>query len=514
MGGGRRETHVDYTKEKRPWAYPLAVLIFALVLLSPILYYHAPQYYGSPDIQYVKAKVLSVSNGDLFGDPVTGRPNFHPPYYHLFLSLFTRLGVDIDILLFLVSVINVCALLVLAYFVLAVRFEKRTAFICALMLPFIIQYMGPDNIALATAFYFSIPFFLGGLFFYLQPEPSPWRPVATAVLWGCAFLISPVYVFLIGFTFAYESFVKRAYRRFAILTLVFLTTITPFFIQMHAVRVAGMADTSTFALWRGIPDGAWFKALGGSFLFPSDGNRRILPMIPAVIIVILGILGAVRKRSAGAFPLIAALAYLFTAYHFSLQYAIRVQFFLSIFLAAGAIEYLGWRKIKRVAAISLASVCIILGSYEHFVQTNEWIDNREAHLAEYQSFGAGFWANMGKYLTPGQYVVVTAATYRYFIMPYFPAHALVAYKSGDYYQINEALADSMGNDYNAMMASADIETIERYCRKYGMRTAVMHVRYEQKYPVFQTIAADWTLVYEDEYFRIYQWPDSAVQFNP
>jgi hypothetical protein len=511
MSGGAREAHLNRAKEKRPWAYPLAVLAFALILLSPILYYHAPQYYGTPDVQYVKAKVLSVAAGDIFPAPVPGRPIFPPPSYPFFLSLFTRLGVNIDILLFLVSVVNVCALLVLGYFVLAMRFEKRTAFLCALMIPFIIQHMGQGNLTLATAFSFSISFYLGGLYFYFRPGTARWRLSAMAVLWGCAFLISPVYVFLIGFTFAYELIVRREYRRFWMPALVFLATITPFFVQMNAVYNAGMGGTSTFALWRGVPDGQWFKALGTSFLLPAETEKGWLPAALAVIVVMLGILGVTRNRSARSLLIIAGLAYVFTAYHFNPQYAQRVQFFLSLFLAAEAVEYLSSLRMKRVAVISFATICIVLGAYEHFDATKVLIKNREDNIADYKLYGAGFWANMGKYLTPGQYVLVTDATYRYFIMPYFPAHALVAYKSGDYFQINEAVAQEMHDDYGAIMGSDDIETVERYCRKYGMRTAVMHVRYDQKYPVFQAIEVNWTLVYEDAYFRIYQWSGAAPQ---
>lgn len=510
MVGDRRDTRAEYAKEPRPWIYPAGALVLALILLAPIIYYHAPQYYGTPDIQYVKAKVLSVSRGDLFGDPVTGRPNFHPPYYHLFLSLFTRLGMDIDVLLFLVTVVNVCLMFVLTYLVLATRFERRTAFLGTLMLPFIVLHMGQGNLALATAFYFSVPFYLAGLLLYLQSSAAGWRSAATAVLWGGAFLISPVYVFLIGFTFAHELLVRRAYRRFAVLAIVFLATISPFFIQMHAVREAGMADTSTFALWRGVPDGAWLQALGGSFLFPADGDRRILPAALAAIVVVLGSIGLIRRRAAGAFPLVVAVAYLFTAYHFSLQYAIRVQFFLSLFLAAGALDYLGWRGIRRAATVALASVCVILGSINHFSQTMDLIANRESHLAEYRTFGAGFWDNMDRYLIPDQYVVATAATYRYFLMPCFPAHALVAYRSGDYYQISEAAAKEMQDDYVALMGATDIATVDRLCRKYGMQAAVMHVRYDGKFPVFRTLAANWETAYEDDYFRIYRRPEAPV----
>ena len=486
---------------------------FVLILLIPIICDHAPQYYGKPDIQYVKAKVLSVSRGDIFGDPVTGFPNFHPPYYHLFLSLFTRLGIGIDTLLFLISVVNVCLLFVLSYLVFSARYERKVALLCALMIPFIIQHMGHGNMTLATAFPFSISFYLGGLYLYWLPETSRWRLAFVAVLWGCSFLISPVYVFVVGFTFIYELAVKRAYRRFRLLLIVFLATIAPFFVQMYIVYSAQMGNTSTFSLWRGIPTGEWFKTLAVSFVFPGETDRRWFPAVLAGILVIFGILGAIKNRPAKAYLIIAGLAYLFTAYHFSMQYAIRIQFFLSLLLSASAIWYLYALNLKRLAVISFASVYIALGAYEHFALTNELIRNREVNISEYRSFGSALWSNMGKYLSPGRYIVATESTYRYFIMPYFPAHALVAYRSGEYFQLAETISQALREDYNVMMSSNDIGTIERICRKYDMRTAVVHLRYDMRYPVFQAIGNNWTLVYEDQFFRIYQQP-IRLQPNP
>jgi len=59
--------------------------LFLLIMAGPILYIFIPHYYLTPDILYVKAKTMWVTNGHLYTDPVTGMPTFHPPYYHLFL---------------------------------------------------------------------------------------------------------------------------------------------------------------------------------------------------------------------------------------------------------------------------------------------------------------------------------------------------------------------------------------------------------------------------------------------
>ena len=162
------------------------------IILGPLLYYRLPWYVSAPDIFYVKAKVLQVLAGSLFTDPITGYVTFHPPYYHLFLSFLSLLGIEIDWALIIVTVLNVSLIFFFAFKMLEVTFDRKTAFFTCLLIPFIVEYMGCRNILLATSFYFSMPFYLAGLWLYLKSNEFLLLTTGSAVLWGLAFLISPV----------------------------------------------------------------------------------------------------------------------------------------------------------------------------------------------------------------------------------------------------------------------------------------------------------------------------------
>ena len=149
-------------------------------MAGPILYIFIPHYYLTPDILYVKAKTMWVTNGHLYTDPVTGMPTFHPPYYHLFLSLFVRLGIGIDFLLIAVSVMNVALLMLFGYLLLRRLFDTTTSLLTLLLLPFISQYMGPSYLFLASSFSFSVPIFLAGLLMYTKKAPTLLQNILTA----------------------------------------------------------------------------------------------------------------------------------------------------------------------------------------------------------------------------------------------------------------------------------------------------------------------------------------------
>ena len=100
---------------------------FVALLLGPLFYFHMPLHLTSPDIQFAQAKVLRVLHGELFSDPVTGYPSFHPPYYYLILAIFARLGLSINLLFFIVTVSNVALLVLFTYLILKRQFGPDIA---------------------------------------------------------------------------------------------------------------------------------------------------------------------------------------------------------------------------------------------------------------------------------------------------------------------------------------------------------------------------------------------------
>jgi hypothetical protein len=482
------------------------LVLFVLVFLAPVIFYHSPLYYFSPDIQYVKAKVLRVTEGDLFADPVTGFPTFHPPFYHLFLSIFSGIGLGIDTLLFMVTVFNVLLLFLFSFLILKEVLDEKTAFWTTLLIPFLFQNLGPGQIFLATAFYFSIPFYLAGLWLYMKQPASPRKAIIAALLWGLAFLISPVYFFLIGFTFLHELIFKRNYRRFIILVTVFLFTIIPFIYQAYFIRSSSMAGTGAFALWRDIPDLEWLKTFFTYLLSPVENNPFGWPVIPTLAVAAAGLIGYIKSKHKSPFVPIAALAYLFTAYHFISHYAPRIEFFPALLLTGYGIRFLHEARIKKGITIAAILVFSAIGLAPHLLHNVELYSNQSDDFPDYRQVADGLHSNLGRYIDPDGFVLASDKTYRNFILPKFPAHGLVAYKSGEYFQLNAKISREMLDDYNELMGSDNIKVIEHFCRKYNMRIAVIGEAAEVNFPAFRTIAKKWEIVYHDPYFAVYRKP--------
>lgn len=195
----------------------LCVFILAVVCIGlslQVIQHGTVPYIGTPDIQYVKGKVLQILDGNLFTDPITGIMNFHPPIYHAFLAFCVTAGIDIDSLLILLSVLNLWLLIFMSFLVVLRVFDIIVGFLTALIIPFLFTYLGPNYFFLATAFYFSVPLFLGGLYFYLSDEGRSRNCVIAAILWGMAFLISPVYVFIIGLLLLYTMVCQKKNSRY------------------------------------------------------------------------------------------------------------------------------------------------------------------------------------------------------------------------------------------------------------------------------------------------------------
>jgi hypothetical protein len=495
------------TRDWKPWVLAAAIIL----LVVPILFYSAPLYSYTPDIQYVKAKIMRVMIGELFNDPISGYPNFHPPWYHVILSIPAKLGIGLDTLLRYAAVQNVVLIILFSYLILRRVFDQRTAFFTTLMVPFIFQHMGPAQIYLATAFYYSLPFFMAGMWLYLAPKRRLPVDIAIAILWGLAFLISPVYVFAIGFTIVYELIFRKNVRRMGLFVLVLLIVIIPFVVQAYSVYGPGLAGSSTFALWRGLPDLAWLKGFVSYMVSPLDGNPVDWPVPFAIAAAGLGILGYRRHRGRLPFLYIAVLAFLFTAYHFNYTYASRILFLVTLFLAGFAVEYI--QEIitaRRLAAIVLGAL-VIAGATDHYWRYLSLYQRQQKGFDYYVNATAGLKANLGRYLIPRAYILATDVTYRTMIMPLFAVHGLLAYKTGEYFQLNPELSHRMLDDYNQLLGSTDPVFIDEMCNAYNITTAVAGETSEMTIPAFQTIAQHWTLVFRDAYFRIYVRPTPMEQ---
>lgn len=487
----------------------LVLLLFMVLIISPVLIRLDLLYLGTPDLQYVKAKALRVATGDIFIDPVSGYPTFHPPLYHIFLAFWVKLGIPIDTILLILSLLNHCWLILLTYLIIRRVFNPDIAFFTALFIPFILCFMDRGYGFLASSFRFSLPFYLFGLWIYLKARRTLKDNIIIGILWGITFQISPVYLFIIGFIFLFELFTKKALKNVYGLIGSFGVAIIPFVIQMYVVFAADMAGSTTFAIWRGIPSLNWWREFAAYFIFPLHKDFKSLHVIPPLLITTIGIIALWRFRKVNSFPFIALVATIFTAYHFSHQYAVRIKFFFSIFLIAFTINLLLKIKLQKTLSYFLIFIFIALGILDHFRQIEHVYSMRARNYDNYIRTGSQLWENIDSFIEAKKFILATEDTYRYFIMPFAPAQGLLAYRTGEYFQLKPKVADQMVRDYMRILDSQNIKEIEKLCNKYDINTTVMHNDELAIIPGFKNIAENWSLVYRDDYFYIFKRPDSG-----
>lgn len=489
----------------RKYTHGSILTIWVVVVLAPVLYYRVPWFFSSPDIIYVKAKVLQILAGSLYADPITGYATFHPPFYHLFLAPFKALGIGFNSILVGVTILNVALFTFFAYKVISAAFDKTTALYTGLMLSFIVEYMGCRNILLASSFYFSIPFYLAGLWLYLRKEATANRAVGAAVLWGLAFLISPVYLFVIGFTLIHGFLVAKRRKYSLMMALIILIVLIPFFAQAVIIYSRGLWGASAFALWRGIPDGLWWKRFVIEFLSPGTEGKLGIPTLIHLAIIVAAVGLMIRRRKVHWYLPVVLLAYIFTFYHYSADYAIRIHIFFSLFLVAALIHELENLTIKRwlwqIPVIFLSIASLVYHNYN----ANLTFAHETGLYGNVKQAGKGLWETMPRHLREGEYIFCTKPIYREYVMPHFLVHTLGAYRSMEYFQLCPRIAKELENDYQTAINSTDEGTIEQIASKYNITAAIISGR-DAEIPLSQTLLRRWTPVYQDDYFAILRKP--------
>jgi len=484
----------------------ILVVILALVILGPVFYYFRPYLNYSPDILYVKAKILQILQGGMFEDPITGYDTFHPPVYHLFLTPLAGIGLSLETILTLITISNLSLTFFFVYKVVQEAFDSTTSFYTCLMTPFILSCMGSGEILLASSFYFSMPFYLAGLWLYIRRDDSKPLTIAASALWGIAFLISPVYVFLLGLTFIYDLLLLKRPRRFLIMIVTFLITITPFIIQGVYIFSQDLWGTSVFSIWRGFPDLQWWRSLVVRFIAPSIGRFETTSAILHALILAAATSIIVIKRKTSWFIPVALIAYFLTFYHFSWQYAMRIQIFLSVFLVAMVIHFFATKLNKKAFLALILSPFIIFSVFKHYSVAVPTYRVGEENRANLMRAGEKLFQVMDRYLVEDRYLFCSKDTYRKYILGRFPAHSLGAWQTMDYYQLSNRFSESLEADYQAAFNSNDYESIEGIADKYRINRALISGD-DEDLPFAKILLERWQLIYIDKYFCILSRPN-------
>lgn len=479
------------------------LVILALFIIAPLFYYGTPFYESSPDIAYVKAKILHVMEGDIFTDPVSGYDTLHPPLYHILVAPLKSLGFSFRLILIIISVFSISLTILFTYKVIDTVFDKQIAFFTCLLLPFINDFMGSRGFLLANSFYFSVPFYLAGLWLYLKSSDSTRLTILSAILWGMTFFISPVYIFLIGLTFLYELIIARRPRRFGIMTGVYLLTISPYIAMAVSLYARDLWGNSIFAVWRGFPDGAWLTDFAWELISPAKKIWQGFPSYIHVGIILATIITIIHKRKVTWLIPIFFLAFILTYYHFSPQYAVRIHYLMSIFVVAVALSGIMMLKIKPWTVLIPVFIIMVYSIFAHYSYVAMYYEKEQETFQPFAETSEKLWINLDKHLVKGSYVFCTKKVYRYYIMTHHPVHSLGAYRTLEYFQVNSRVADELEKDYREVLYSLDYNFIKSIIRKYDIHAAIVSGS-DYQLPLFQILAQAWHPVYEDEYFVIYK----------
>lgn len=483
----------------------LLLIGLALVILAPVFYYGLPWFDNGPDIYYAKAKLLQVQQGNIFADPITGYDTFHPPLFHLILYALMATGLSVNTCLILLTVIYIVFMIFLTYRIIEFTFDKDIALYTTLLISFIFEFMGSRNILLATSFNISIPFFLWGLLLYLKSGDSIKRVIVTSFLWGVAFLFSPVYLFLLIAIAARDYIAYRSIKRLTLAGLTFLITITLFIVQAITVYPQGLQHSRAFSLWHGFPGIKFWNDAILQFFYSNPPYAKTFYGLIAVVIIILALIHIIKSKKCFWVIPAFAIAYFFTFYHFSDQYALRVGLFLSIFVVGYAISFLSGAVKNKTLLNILVFMVTFLSIYNLY---NDALKNYRVWTNDLKSqdvIGETFWQNIDRLLNDNEFILTSRGTYFYYVMIYKPIHALGAYKTLDYYQLDSAISDEMEADYVLLTTTTNIDTINNIAQKYNARTAVFSgPDYESS--LFQTLAPKWKLAYRDKYISVFKRP--------
>ena len=493
----------NFNKVFSPNALILSAMV--LIILAPVIYYHAPWFANGADVFYAKAKLLQVQQGHLFTDPITGYDTFHPPLFHIVLYALTTTGLSADSGLTLMTILQVILIFFFTYRIIKSSFNAETALYTGLLTLFIFEFMGSRNILLASSFNFSIPFFLWGLSLYLKSGDSRKRIIAISFLWGIAFLLSPVYLFLLIAIAVRDYITFRSYKRLGVASITFLITITLFIIQAITVYSQGLEHSRTFALWRGIPGMNYW----GDFwltLFTTNlyGLSNIFGWL-SILMVLLFFATVAKMRRIDWLTTTAFIAFVFTYYNFSGQYAIRMKYFLFLPIVAQVIYFARYELKSRYPLVVLLTLMIPISIYAHYHSVMDDYKRWDRGYKANDRLGKDFWQNMDTFLENNEFILSTKNTYFRYVMIYKPIHMLGAYKTLDYFQLDSTIADEMETDYNLLTSTTDIDVVNNIADKYHARTAVFSGP-DYNSQLFQTLAPRWPMVYRDKYFAVFKKP--------
>jgi hypothetical protein len=183
-----------------------------------------------------------------------------------------------------------------------------------------------------------------------------------------------------------------------------------------------------------------------------------------------------------------------------------------ILLLPYAVWYLLQLRIRPVIPAAVLTLFILYGVYHHYHATlDEYTVQNESTESYVTQINAGCIDQLGRYVGPDDYILATSETYRTFVLPNLAVHALKAWHSGEYFQLESSTSSTLEKDYAELMLCRDTVCLNRFCEKYDLRIALLHAKTELRdYPVFQVIDRTWDVVSGSPFFRIYRRPSPAA----
>jgi hypothetical protein len=504
--GGRETENVVFSYLIRYRVGIIALLVF--LIAAPALYYGEPHGLYFPDLQYVKAKTNYLLDGHLFADPVTGYPTIHPPFYHLFVAPLKLAGLDYTSALLVLLVFNIAMFFTFSYLIVKTVYGNPTAILTSLTIPFLYVFVSGSTLNLPASFAFSISFFLAGLWLLLRQSDSIRQSLLVGLLWGIAFLISPLHLFAFGPVLIYQFFFRKEYRNTLIMAVTIGVVSIPFIIQTAMLVEQNLGHSTTFSFWPGLRDFIWAgNILTGLLVFDKDGSFWVATAIAAAAVA-GSCFAFLKQRRVHWFVVTSAVSFVLVSFHFKEQYAERMLLFLMLFLLAASIRFL-LSNTQRMRYVLVA--VLLVGGYSMLRHFQLSIESFYPSMSTSNRVRDNAWRLPGivRGLTePEEFIFCTKDTYRYYLMHDWYGHSLGCYRTMEYFQLDSYLAQRLQADYHSAFKAKTYDQVLPIINKYDIRIAVFKTtKKESTMLLYGLIAERWPKVFDDGYFRIFRRPE-------
>jgi len=522
---------LDKKRYKKHFCYSISI-IFTLTIVMPFFFIDVPHAWKAPDISYNVAKIWRAYDGHLFVDAVTGYLSIYPSIFHLFWGgIMHIVPMTAPKALVMSTIFHVAFLMFSSFILMKKLFDISTAALTTMLVGLIFYLPNIANTMLAINNTFSYGFFILGLYFFYRGyyENASFLKYA-GLLFGFSTALWPHYLFLLlVLLVVFIMFEKRKKNLLKKLLVLFSFYLIPLiYLVVHTIVVAQkhLLGSQRFGFSHGIPDFQWlsefiyrFFSLGG-YLYTGKGTV-IFFSITYIMLFSLAFYrlffykGEPEKHKPSknrekffikiiCLGFILALLVLF--YFFGHTYPRRTQILMNVLVVGLSANFLlamvSSRTNLRVVGISLISFFVVTSVYYNTYKNKAIAGESQNTYLNYLKFEKPVVDKIASLTNREDRIFSTREGFRSLIMANIPRYGLISHRDGNYFYLYSKLSAEILNDYNAILSTRDLSTLNSLMEKYSMKYSLL-IKYEiRNYPGLQTMYQNYEKVFEDRNFVI------------